>query len=336
MVSNPDFKSLLWQELKLKGLLIDSTDYNDSLLIISRWGVLERENIIKIVGYKTWKNVLNRLPGNLPEEDCIRVLGFGRALTEYLIAPLDVPSDLKEKIVTIGVISNLLGSIYDHLIDAGLNNNLALPRWILHSIAYEKNGLKLAVLRKIGPTTLRFILTLVEYNKQILTELPYYKTHDEITELIKQSVLQMYDAENETINKNSKLVSEDTLKNKSTLPYVIRGLPAWLCTPQIPKDRFDWHINWMHQFGDFFAWIDDAVDLADDISEGQPNLLLFPENTVGRDEQKDSALAQTIAEKGKQMITEWQKNTKDYEKIPVVIGKAPQICTVSWFGGLTN
>lgn len=82
--------------------------------------------------------------------------------------------------------------------------------------------------------------------------------------------------------------------------------------------------------------MDDAVDLAEDISTGQPNLLLFPENTVGVNEQKDRAMVQMIAEKGKQMITEWQLNTKDYRELPLVIRKAPQICTVSWFRGLTD
>ncbi|GBE56284.1 hypothetical protein BMS3Bbin16_00484 [archaeon BMS3Bbin16] len=336
MAGDMDFNALLWHELEKNDLVIGPAEYKVAMRKIMGWGVIERENIIKIGGIQTWKNVLNQLSGISHENDCIRVLGFGRALTEYLVAPLNIPSNLKEQIVTVGVISNLYGSIYDHLIDAGLNNKLVLPRWALHSIVYEKRGLRLTVLRKIGPSTLRFIQTLVEHNIQILTELPYYKKHSEITESIKELYLQLYDAEIETIQKTRSHISEDTLKNKTILFYLIGGLYTWLCIPQIHQDRFEWHIKWVRQFGEFIAWMDDAVDLAEDISTGQPNLLLFPENTVGVNEQKDRAMVQMIAEKGKQMITEWQLNTKDYRELPLVIRKAPQICTVSWFRGLTD
>ncbi|MFQ6028647.1 MAG: hypothetical protein ACE5Q6_14265 [Dehalococcoidia bacterium] len=327
------FSDVLWSELEAAGLVLTAERYNAVRSEITRLGSLERDRIVELVGHKTWERTLSYLGMESPESHCIRVLGFGRALTEFLIAPLEWMDDESESVLQLGAQANFIVTLYDRLVDLPRSRPWVLPRSLLHLAAHSGNSLWIKSRSRVGPAPSRMLVQLVADYFRSLDQLPYAKRHERVHQCVKRAILQMYDAEGETIGLTGKSASESTLRRKSALPFVVMGLPKWLSVASISPELYLWHLRWVHRCGDFFGWIDDAVDLQEDLKFGQPNRVSkMLQRSDGAEKRTD--LAQRIVHQAWALNHEWQNRVKNRNRSQQQMQDAFYCCLVSWFGGL--
>lgn len=328
-----ELANLVWCELEAVDLIPDKAHFEAARLEVSHWGVIERKRAVSLVGQATWQRALDKLGRANPEDDCIRVLGFGHALTEFAIAPLHLRGTENDSVVSLGALANFIVATYDQFVDLDMNRNTPLPRWVLELSTRNENWL--TFLGFMGFADFRMMARLVKGYFQDLKQLPYSKKHSYIHEYIKKSILRMYDAENLTLRTNKNLLDESTFQIKSAFPFVIMGLPAWLGIPVVNQRRYLWHIQWLYQLGEFFGWIDDVVDLEEDIRMGRSNRVLNAQLML-KDRNEKVELARMIAHRGKWIIAEWQRHICDADALPSDASEVFSTCVCSWFGGLPS
>ena len=111
------------------------------------------------------------------------------------------------------------------------------------------------------------------------------------------------------------------------------GLLAWLEMPEVCLRCYWRHLRWIYRLGEFFGWIDDAVDFEEDFKTSQPNRLVNVRAKL-RASQTDADLACMITHRGKRVLAEWHLQIEDVNHLPRIAREAFSACLVSWFGGI--
>ena len=336
MLSASEFRALLWHELKAVGLVPDRASFETCRSEVSRRGRVELDKVIAMAGGPTWRRVLRSLRRMYPEEDCIRVLGFGNAITEFAIAPLHLSGKEREEVVSLGALANLIVAAYDHMVDLRISRATLLPHWMLALASSHRGRLALSALARLSPAAPRLINRLVTGYFYHLGRLPYAEVHVSVYDAILRTIMLMYDAESETLRRGPGLLSERAVRRKAALPFVVMGLPAWLSTPEIRSHQYCRHLRWLYRLGAFFGWIDDAADLDADRHDHQPNLLNDALEKVDCQAGEGTTLARMIAYRGKLVVDDWYRHTEQANELPEIVRQALPICLVSWLGGLPS
>lgn len=203
--------------------------------------------------------------GELPPSAMVR-LGYGNVLTEWAIS--SVSSADSTPVLTIGAVANLTVTTFDNQLDNGGHcENASLAR-------------KLA----------RHYFELVE-------RLPC--SHGEIRKCISRAVDRMYQSEIATIQDSRSFCDRDW-RRKCALPFVAMALPVWLTIPDFDRQASARHLSRLYHCGEFFGWIDDAVDLESDAKYGRPNHVAAAMNR-GADPRR---IATRIVERARRLVAE--------------------------------
>lgn len=335
MLSDDGLQNLLWQEFILHNLIPSPERYEVSRQEISRFGITEREHVMNYVGRNTWRRTLARFERPYAEDDCIRILGFGYALTEFAIAPLDIAPHQRKAISSLGALANLIVSTFDQLVDLGYSSRLLLPRPMLELATRSKWRTPLTAVGLISPAASRMMSKLVTHYFRELERLPYAGEHTEIHKGIKRTILRMYDVEIKTLKREKNLISERALRRKAALPFVVMGLPAWLGMEEICRRRYWWHLRWLYKLGEFFGWIDDLVDRHEDLAKAHPNRLLNIRTRLQGDFEENTNLARLIARRGDWIVREWDRQVNP-NNLPSIVRESFYTCLVSWLGGMKS
>lgn len=330
MIPPGEFESLLWHELRAAKLTLTPARYAACRAEITRLGEVERDRIVSLLGETAWRRVLTEWGTTYPEGDCVRVLGFGHALTEFAVAPLQLPEAEREAVVGLGALANFVVATYDHLVDRGKDRWTLLPRWQVRLAAHDQGRPLLSVLGCLAPNAMTKLV--VSYFRR-LEQPPFSTRHAHVHKLIQRTVVRMYDAESETLKAPGKLCSKRTLQRKAALPFVAMGLPAWMATPTICRRRYRWHLRWLYRLGLFFGWVDDAIDLKEDSAAGRPNLFSETWAHCRYSNADTAALARRITHGGVRILDEWHLQIGEGRELPSVATEAFSACLVSWFGG---
>lgn len=339
MLASDAFRLLLWDELTAAGLVsVDGSGhaYQTLRAEISRRGSVERDRIVGVVGRGTWRRAVSTLGRAAPEEDCIRVLGFGSALTEFAVAPLGLARPGADFVCALGALANLIVSLYDNWLDLGFRPAVVLPRSFLQAIADSRPWVRpcarVSAAVTLSPQRL-FMMRLVAQYFSRLDALPYASRRRAVRDFATRAVARMYDAELETLRTPQMGCRARSLRRKASLPFVVLGVPAWLVVERQPSVGLGWHIRWLYRLGEFIGWIDDANDLREDLEAGRPSLLARELATAKGCRLHEAALARRVAALGAQVLLEWRQAVPDDAVVPTIAAHALPVCLSSWFAG---
>lgn len=323
-MTDDDIEDLLRAELRSRGVLPDARTYERVRREITLIGEEERSRVERIAG-RGWNRALARLERPRPEEDVARVLGFGHALTGFVVAPLDLSAGERAEVAGLGATANLLVTTYDRIVDLGGDPDAALPRRALE-LAAAGRRLRLALLGIGSPVERRVLTRIVAHYFDRLGELPGYGSRPAVRRAVERHVWEMYEAERRTLESGGP--DEGTLRVVSAYPFVVMGLPGWLATPEVPDGRYGRHLDWLYRVGEFVGRIDDIVDLREDAVDGVYNPVAARRDAVG-----DDRVVREIADAGRAVVDGWEELTGTAD-LPEVAREALGTCVVSWFGGL--
>ena len=99
MITNGyQFKKAVWKELEDACLIPDRSKYKSVRSSISAFGREELADLKEEIGESGWKILIRKLNTKYPKDDIIRILGFGNALTRYVIEPFRNDEETNNKV----------------------------------------------------------------------------------------------------------------------------------------------------------------------------------------------------------------------------------------------
>lgn len=336
MITNGyQFKKAVWKELEDACLIPDRSKYKSVRSSISAFGREELADLKEEIGESGWKILIRKLNTKYPKDDIIRILGFGNALTRYVIEPFRNDEETNNKVNKLGARSNLIVSLFDQMIDSGTKPKQVLSTKSLDKLLNRNTQKNSDFYRYFGFQSKWIMTTLIKSYLRGLGDLSQPSAQTNISKTILSSIQRMHESEIKTLTKND--LSTADLKRKAALPFVIMGLPIWLKDSQINNKAYFSHMRWLYRLGLFFGSIDDIIDLEEDISNNHPNQF---KKLVNKDSLAESfiiATSKKIVSEGKIITNFWKKYTNHQN--PQATDFNEQIfgtCIVSWFGGSKN
>ncbi len=312
----------LFLDLRDAGLLAEHDAYRRTCSELFARGETERARLGAVLWDGAWHDLNRTLERPYASADVDRILGFGWGLTWFAAEPVGLDSESAAAVARLGALANLIVALYDQILDVGGASGDVLPRAALDAAAAgawpDRSG-------DDGFTTdpqRRLLITLTVQYFECLDRLPHLAQGSAIRQLIVRAILAMYEAERATHSDIVTGVRSAVLRRKCGLPFVVMGATAWLVLGTVDQARLRWHIHWLYRLGMFFGWVDDAIDLEDDLRTGHPNRL----NTRSL-RQGVLPIAGRIVQFGRRLADEW------HERVPAVTSAAVLLAvTTSWLG----
>lgn len=262
----------LWYELELNGFTFDFNRYDQHLMQLLRMGECQKDRLVELCGRERWIEMVAAIGPARQEEDLVRVLGFGNALTSFTCAPFSHHLQV-QLIKDLGALCNLIVSLYDYFLDHAAPRTFTFPEQVLHE-ALRGNYSSLQRTAAQGIPAQRIIAGLVLDYFQLLGSVPADANADRIKKILYKTIWLMFEAENAAAADPAE-VNDFYLKRKSALPFVVIGLPGLLLHGQAALSRYPAYLRWLYDLGEFIGWVDDVVDIRRDLQNRQPNRLLF-------------------------------------------------------------
>jgi len=292
------------------------------------WGEREAAQLISDVGRRAWVTGIEPVRSALRDSDVVRILGFGRLLTEYIIAPLRISALARPATVRLGSLANFIVTFYDLLLDQGVGAGEILPRKVLSARA-RGAGWLIAWQSLTGSAPARLVAQLVALYFACFEDIALRGSRSEqVGSLLRRFIIRMHEAE--LLTRVAGPMNHRTVRRKAALPFAVMGLPGWLsaCPPMTPRE----HLSWCYRLGLYFGRLDDAIDLESDYESGQLSRL-----ATGLSGDRDPVLACNryatgIARQGRRVATQWRAWVGPTTKEP--ISQALELTTCSWFGGI--
>ncbi|MGQ0714857.1 MAG: hypothetical protein ACT4PJ_14185 [Gemmatimonadaceae bacterium] len=296
------FRSTLWAELRRAGVLPDDARYDEGRRAVTRAGVQECALLERAIGHRLWNRGLVALHRPHAQADCVRVLGFGRLLTEFLLPAHPIDRSAHDDVLHLGALANLIVALFDHFADnSTLGAQMLSPASLERACGGSRAHLRWRSL--FGAPEGRLIARLVlEYFRR-LDRLPFARRRTGVGALVSRAILAMYAAELATLQQAQP--SKKVLRRKCALPLVVMALPAWLAVERIEQSKLRSHVRYAYRVGEFIGAIDDAADADLDLVSGRSNGVLQALHARGAaPDILSSNLAREIAREGVRLLEE--------------------------------
>jgi hypothetical protein len=315
-------ETALVRALSERGVTPDPETYDRVLSRTLERGHEEYQRLTSIAG-EGWEELLATAGPELTERDVKRMLGFGHELTRFQTAPVPLSREHQRIVLELGATTNTLGSVFNRLIDRGHRPNRVLSRWGLRAGVLNNRIVDGVYERLVSPRK-RAIYRLVSEYFGTLSTLPFASTREPVRRDLHRYIGAMYRAERRSAGGAD---SARTNMITSVYPFVVMGIPCWFATRTYDKSRYETHINWLRQLGEFVRLIDDAADLREDAAAGAYNAI-----DARRTVQPDAVVAERIATNGKRVLDRWGELTgsRNDDASPK---KVFTTMIVSWLGG---
>jgi hypothetical protein len=330
MAQTVDFDlRLLTGALELERLLPTPADYAEVRSRVSLRGREWRDRIIQAVGNFNWRTTAEAIDRPYPEDDLVRVLGFGDLLTRFVVAPVPLTEEFTARVVELGVFSNLIVTLYDDLVDRrGLSSVPLRPDSLILAAAHPNRFRRRALLMRSGAA--KTIILLIGQYFQELQNLTELHSRSRIFHTSVRAIQQMHEAEAHAVRQGP-AASRAVVIRKSALPFVVMGLPSWLATESFVRRHYLWHLKWLYRFGDLIGLLDDFVDVNDDARAGMANRFLPTSSNMLR--ASPEMAAQEIARRAGLIIRSWDEHCDPTSRSDAS-RSALITCVVSWLGGI--
>ena len=319
-MTTANFKPLLWHALWNADLIsVPEVSLKCGRTILER-SDLERRHLAVQIGEDAWQKMLAEWNRADADQMAALQLGTGAVLAEFFTAPVTLSGEDRATAAHLGTLANLLVGVYDDLMDdgAGLERDL-LPRGLLSAAG------------DFGKGDQTPLAPLVNAYFQQMAALPGLEARPEIARTLRRAIVKMYDAERMTLAGSDAHGRMRGWRRKSTLPFVVMGLPAWLMTADFDARAYRRHLRWLCRCGEFWGWIDDALDMDQDARTGHPNRVY---EALQACSETPECLASRIAKQGQDIIIEWCQTTPHALRLPLAVQEAIPTCLFSAFGGL--
>jgi hypothetical protein len=322
MIDSDAFRDVLVEKLRSSGLEVTHECYQNTFDRILACGNIQSQYVIQLVGEAAWEEVLARSYFADPGYVFKRIMGFGYCFTEYIIEDIGLNAKDRNEIQELGALSNFIVSIYDHFLD----NNLITSELPLLQLIESIRKKETIGFRQTG---IQFFGKLVQRYLERAYALSAHDSGNRAWRTLTKAIISMYQANKMLLQGSVVRQPYRVHLQKSALPIVVMGLPAWIATIDKSDAAYFRHLRWMYALGEFLAWIDDAADLDDDERTSQPNLVIDAMGTGGLCNHSFDMIAASIAEKGRSVDNAWKsrtgkKNHHDPGLLPV--------CVISWLG----
>ena len=316
------FKPILWRALWNADVLSVPELHVKCERAIRERSISERDFLVTQIGEASWLQMLKAWGRENGEQMASLQLGAGAVLTEFFTSPVTLGAADREAAAHSGTLANLLVGVYDDLIDAEeIPGADPLSRSLLDAVS-GKSG--------VGETGDTPLAPLVSAYFGQIASLPGAASRPEVARTLRRTILKMYDAECQTVGGADADGRMAGWRRKSALPFVVMGLPAWLMTPNFCGRNYRRHLRWLCRCGEFWGWIDDAIDLEQDSATGHPNRVHAALQTGL---QSPEVLAAAIAQRGQTILAEWRQLTPQAARLPLAVQEALPNCLFSAFGG---
>ena len=217
------------------------------------------------------------------QKPIVRSLGTGALLTEFVTAGVPVDGQNRAVLAALGGLVILIVSTFDVMLDEGGS----VP------VLFSASPIKPGSAEDARFTLLRELVDLYFRELQMLPN-----ARGEVRVLTETAIHRMYAAEVRSVSESC--ISRTTWWRKNVLPFVVMGLPAWLGSRSLDAAAFRRHLTWLCRLGEFFGWLDDCVDYADDSATGRPNRI---DSQLRR--RPAASLARGIAAQAQRVMLQW-------------------------------
>jgi hypothetical protein len=273
------------------------------LRVMSRGEKCREEFLLPIIGKAAWQDVSRRL--NCSDSRLAAILGFGEAMTEFLVAGIPASTGSRPDVIRIGALAKFIISIYDKLVD-DVGERELLPRG---ELIRAMNGSS-APRRTTMPAdpSRRVIMKAVSAYFRLLHLLPFAKRRERERRMLGKAIVELFDVELRLRpdRRGTAGVREDAVKAKAAFSFISMGLPAWLASPRPDPEALSWHWNWLGELGEFLGWVDDLMDVEEDVGCGFPNRVVMRlQRPNGRRPQALRSLAEEIATLASDLVDQW-------------------------------
>lgn len=329
------YPGMLWYALAERGMFPTSEELDRANRAIARLGKSQLGPTRSISGPITWWRGLLSTGYLVPRHIAIRILGMGQALTGFLIAPLHPDPMCYAQAVHMGMLSNLIVTLYDAFLDSGRAKDNPLPPDVLAQLTDRnvRHQFVATQRRESGPR--RLSVALITAYLDALETLPYAEQRPQIMATLISAIQRMYEGQTHSVKLSYGLLDKQgrrALRAKSIYPIMVMGLPAWLMAPEVATGRYRWHLRWMCRLGAFLGWVDDTVDLWLDSRLDQPNQVACYRCTSGDSLADRATFTRRVAVQGRRLIDEWANEVGDIDAVPEVARGSLGVCLYSWFG----
>lgn len=302
-------------------LLVDRATYDHVRATISAVGRADYGTVAPVLG-DDWRAV-DDAEAVFSDSDFRRVLGFGHAMSDFVLAPLSLPPAEHAAAVEVGNLANLIVTVFDDFVDEGYP-----PGDVLSPVGLHVGMLGNAPLRwihdRVTTPVQSALVSLVAAYYERLNALPYADVRPTVSERHDTVVADMYRAERDTV---TELGSAETDHVVSAYPFVTMGVVGWLASSTFDDDRFQNHLEWTADLGRFVGLVDDAADLEHDRQVGEYNSV-----AERRSEHVDAVVLADIAADGRDVLSAWQSLIGDVERREELEAYF-RTCLTSWLGG---
>jgi hypothetical protein len=322
----------IWAMLEKENFLLDYESYSIERKKITVNGIKEFECLSEFISKRALLKCLQKYYDH-PEDECFRILGFGYSITDFLAAPLILNERSGKDICRLGAIANLIITLFDLFMDAGIpHRKLLTKKDLIKYLSANESSLIPSMKNMFYPESKILKQIILLYLKSI-NETASANSDPKLMELFSNSIVKMFEAEIAT-NKPPDAVKEVHLIRKSRLPFVLKGLPCWFIS-EMDNVLFYRHVKWMMNVGDFIGLIDDAVDLNKDISGSKGGINRISRMIGMKNDQEQAfsyitsqleSMLLFIREEFNAMTAQTHPNIADTFHIF-------QTCIISWFGG---
>ena len=217
-------------------------------------------------------------------EQFVSGLGMGAVAAEFVTAPVPVTPACRRALADLGGLLILSVTAFDRVLDSG--RPPPEVRYSATPVSPPVHG---------GPLEAWLPSIQTEYFRR-LDRLP--QRQPAIRTLADSIMRRMYAAELGSVSPQP--ASRSTWWRKNVLPIVMLGLPAWIAADPFHSSSFFRHLMWLARLGEFFGWVDDCVDHAEDVILGQANRIDFRLRSTSREH-----LVHWIAAQGKRVLAQW-------------------------------
>ena len=335
MSTNADhpFRDLLWRELDARGLIPSAVEYQRLRDAVARSGEASWRLTLGDVGRDRWDAANATLWRPWVSDDPQRILGFGWWMTRFLVAPLRLPEGLHSAVADAGALANLIVALYDQLVDSGRLGPAILAPAAFDSSAHAQRQSRGT---EVGPAdaSREVMSALVDRYFHLVAAFPRGPLSSAVDSLHRRAIRRMYDAENQLAAGDHR--SEDYAqcvpvlqRRKAALPFVVMGLPGWSASSATSSLDTVRHLRWMYRVGTFLGWIDDAVDLDDDLAGRAANRVRC---VIEGHPSRAAALAISIAHSGARCMDDWRRHTGHEPPPEPEVTDALAATVYSWFG----
>jgi len=289
----------LHNELARRGLLVERNPSEGLLAAVSASGEPAYQRL-RSVADGDWEAVLTTARSALTADDCERIAGYGRVLTEFLVSPIDMPDEARETVLELGATMNLLVATFDRLIDAGHDPDDVLTSYGVRA-ALTRNNFVDRAYERVVPRDRRAIYRLLSAYAHGVDNLPYAGARGQVSRDIDECISDMHQAGRELWYRPGDAEADRTTSVNS---IVILGLPGWLATSDYSESRYHRYVDWVENVGRFFGLVDDTADLSQDMTVGAHNAVQSQ-----LESRSDRVVVERIANEGERVFDEWTEMT---------------------------